>query len=107
MPCPGHASLPFSPLVSPCVKRRSRWPSSPGALILAGADTNATPSRTVTDSGLTAGLRAIVIPMLSNGAIPADHGTLKLVARICRSLRKAPARHRGRVINCHADHLPL
>ena len=45
MPCSGHASLPSSPLVSPYIKRRSRWPSAPGALILVGAELNATASR--------------------------------------------------------------
>jgi hypothetical protein len=38
------SGLPFSPapLVSPCVKRRSRRSSAPGALILAEAELNAT-----------------------------------------------------------------
>jgi hypothetical protein len=45
-PLEGRADrgLPVSPvpLVSPCVKRRGRWPSAPGIPILAGAKLNAT-----------------------------------------------------------------
>ena len=33
------------PLVSPCVKRRSRWPSAPGALILSEVGLNVTVRR--------------------------------------------------------------
>ena len=37
-----RVSLFANPLVSPCVKRRSRWSSAPGVLILAGAELKAT-----------------------------------------------------------------
>jgi two-component system cell cycle response regulator DivK len=45
VPCSGHASLPSSPLVSPCVKTAESVAFALGALILAGSKLNATARR--------------------------------------------------------------
>jgi hypothetical protein len=58
VPCSGHASLPSSPLVSPYIKRRSRWPSAPGALILVGAELNATAGRKLLEASREAAMSA-------------------------------------------------